>query len=261
MEKMNFDSIEFSVDNRIATIILNRPQALNALDGKLAGELVRAFELCEDDNVKVVVLSGKGKGFSAGGDIKLMPQFLSNPDNLTAFLEILNKVIIRMRNLEKPIIASINGFAMGAGLSLALACDFRIAAKSSSFCSSFVNIGLVPDTGTSFFLTKLLGTTRATELMVLGEIFNSDQAFDFGLLNRVVADEDLKTVVQSFAQLLTKKPAGSIAKIKHLVNRALISDLPDQLALETMFQFESVKTRDFKEGITAFIEKRKAEFK
>jgi 2-(1,2-epoxy-1,2-dihydrophenyl)acetyl-CoA isomerase len=261
MENQNFETIEFSVNNRIATITLNRPESLNSLNDQIARELGQALELCKNDQIKVVVLSGKGKGFSSGGDIKLMTQFESSPDKLTALLDNLHKVVIGMRNLEKPIIASINGFAMGAGLSLALACDFRIAAKSSSFSCAFVNIGLVPDSGASFFLTKLLGSAKATELMFLGDTFNTDQAMEMGLLNRVAPDEDLKKVVGDFAAKLAKRPAQSIAKIKHLINRAIISDLSDQLALEAMFQVEAIKTPDFKEGITAFIEKRKAEFK
>jgi 2-(1,2-epoxy-1,2-dihydrophenyl)acetyl-CoA isomerase len=260
METKTFETIEFSVSDKIASIVLNRPQSLNSLDDQISRELDQALDLCRDENIKVVVLSGKGKGFSSGGDIKLMTMFETHPEKLTGLLDNLHKVIINMRNLEKPIVAAINGFAMGAGLSLALACDFRIAAKSSTFSCAFVNIGLVPDSGASFFLTKLLGSAKATELMFLGDTFNTDQALEMGLLNRVATDEDLKVVVRNFALTLAKRPAEAVSKIKRLINRAIIGDLSDQLALEAMFQVEAVKTRDFKEGITAFLEKRKAEF-
>ncbi len=261
MENKNFETVEFSVDNNTATITLNRPQALNALTDQVAFDLSEAFEICRNESIKVVILTGKGKAFSSGGDIKLMTQMETNPNVISSMLENLHKVIIQMRNLEKPIIGAINGFAMGAGLSFALACDFRIAAKSTTYSCAFVNIGLVPDCGGSFFLTKLLGYAKATELMMLGDTINSDQALELGLLNRVVPDDELSIVAKNFALELSKKPSQSIARIKQLVNRAIISDLSDQLALEGVFQKEASRTADFKEGITAFIEKRKPQFK
>lgn len=262
MENKSFETIEFFVKDRVATVLLNRPKALNALDAKTCSELTNAFELCNDKEVKVVVLSGKGKAFSAGGDIKMMTELDSTtPNGLKDLLENVNRLIINMRNLEKPIVALINGFTMGAGFSIALACDFRIAAKSSAFGCAFVNIGLVPDSGASFFLTKLIGAAKATELLMLGDTINSDQAFSLGLLNRVVPDDELAVVGQKFARELSQKPSEAVARIKRLVNRAIISDLSDQIALETMFQGEVAKTSDFKEGITAFVEKRKPNFK
>jgi 2-(1,2-epoxy-1,2-dihydrophenyl)acetyl-CoA isomerase len=261
MENKNFETVEFSVDNNIAVIGFNRPQALNALDNQITADLTSAFDLCNDENIKVIILTGKGKAFSSGGDIRLMTQMEADQSIMGTLLENLHKLVIKMRNLEKPIIASINGFAMGAGLSFALACDFRIAAKSSTYSCAFVNIGLVPDCGSSFFLTKLLGYAKATELMMLGETINSDQALELGILNRVVPDDELGVVTKNFALELSKKPSQSIARIKQLVNRAIISDLSDQLGLEAVFQREATKTFDFKEGITAFLEKRKAQFK
>jgi 2-(1,2-epoxy-1,2-dihydrophenyl)acetyl-CoA isomerase len=260
MEK-NFENIIFSVENKIANITLNREKALNALDDKITFELSEAFEMCKSDEIKVVVLSAKGKGFSSGGDIKLMTKLESEPNILNDLLENLHKVVIQMRNLNKPIIAAINGFAFGAGFSLALACDFRIATKNSSYSCAFVNIGLVPDTGASFFLTKYLGASKATELMMLGNTINSEEAYKLGLLNKLVNDDELESTVNSLASELSKKPSGSLARVKQLVNRAIISDLSDQLSLEAMYQGEVVKLPDFREGITAFMQKRKPEFK
>ncbi len=257
----NFENIIFSVENKIANIKLNREKAMNALDDKLTHELTEALELCNSSDIKVVTLTGSGKGFSSGGDIKLMTKLDSNPNGLNDLLVNLHNVVIKMRNLDKPIVAEINGFAFGAGLSLALACDFRVASKNSSYSCAFVNIGLVPDTGASFFLTKFLGAAKATELMMLGQTILADEAYKLGLLNKVVEDSELEANVKLLAEELCKKPAGSLSRIKQLVNRAIISDLSDQLALEAMYQGEVVKTSDFREGITAFMEKRRPEFK
>lgn len=256
----NFENIEFSVQNKIACIKLNREKAMNALDDKMTYELSQALELCKDSEIKVVVLTGAGRGFSSGGDIKLMTKLDATPNALNDLLINLHNVVIQMRNLDKPIIAGINGFAFGAGFSLALACDFRVATKNSSYSCAFVNIGLVPDTGASFFLTKFLGASKATELMMLGNTISADEAYNMGLLTKLVEDSELSEGVMSLASELSKKPLGSISRIKKLVNRAVISDLSDQLALEAMYQGEVVKTPDFKEGITAFMEKRKANF-
>lgn len=260
METKNFETIQFSIENRVATITLNRPQAMNALNDVITGELAQAFELCKSDEVKVVVLTGNGKGFSSGGDIKLMTQLETSPNAVNDLLLNLHQVVVEMRNLPKPIVASINGFAFGAGFSLALACDFRIGARSSSYSCAFVNIGLVPDTGASFFLTKLVGAAKATELMFLGNSINSEEAHNLGLLNKVVSDEELADTTSLFVQELLKKPSTSLSRIKQLVNRAIISDLSDQLALEALFQREATKTANFKEGITSFVEKRKPNF-
>lgn len=257
----NFENIEFSIENKIATIKLNREKAMNALDDKLTAELSQAFELCNSPDVKVVVLTGKGKGFSSGGDIKLMTKLETNPNALNDLLVNLHQVVVQMRNLDKPIVAGINGFAFGAGFSLALACDFRVAANTSSYSCAFVNIGLVPDTGASFFLTKFLGAAKATELMMLGNTIDANEAYRLGLLTKVVESADLEESVKHFAAELSKKPLGSLSRIKQLVNRAIISDLSDQLGLEAIYQGEVVKESDFKEGITAFMEKRKPEFK
>lgn len=256
-----FENIEFSIENKVATIKLNREKAMNALDDKLTLELSQAFNLCNVPDVKVVVLTGKGKGFSSGGDIKLMTKLETNPNALNDLLVNLHQVVVQMRNLDKPIVAGINGFAFGAGFSLALACDFRIASSTSSYSCAFVNIGLVPDTGASFFLTKFLGAAKATELMMLGNTIDANEAYRLGLLTKVTDAAELEESVKNFAAELSKKPLGSISRIKKLVNRAIISDLSDQLGLEAIYQGEVVKENDFKEGITAFMEKRKPEFK
>lgn len=260
MEK-NFENITFVVEEKIATITLNREKAMNALDDKITFELSEAFEMCKSPDIKVVVLAGKGRGFCSGGDIKLMTQLDSKPNALNDLLQNLHKVVVEMRNLDKPIIAAINGFAFGAGFSLALACDFRVATQNSSYSCAFVNIGLVPDTGASFFLTKFLGAAKATELMMLGNTINAEEAHRLGLLNKLVSDEELESSVKALAVELSKKPSGSLSRIKQLVNKALIADLSDQLGLEAMYQGEVVKLSDFREGITAFMQKRKPEFK
>jgi len=260
MENKDFQQLTFSVENGIAFIRLNRVKAMNSLDYHLTSELLQAFEICQNPEIRVVILSGNGKAFSAGGDIKLMTKIESEPDILNDLLEELHKLILFIRNLEKPVIAVINGFAVGAGLGLALACDFRIAGQSSTYSCAFINIGLVPDSGTSFFLTRLLGYAKATELMITGKNFNAVQALEWGLLNRVVGDNEVEVVAKNFAEDLAKKPTETIGKIKMMINRAMIADLSDQLGLEAIFQLQAAKTKNFREGITAFIEKRNAEF-
>jgi 2-(1,2-epoxy-1,2-dihydrophenyl)acetyl-CoA isomerase len=186
-----FENIIFSVNNSVAHIVMNREKALNALNNSIVKELIEAFELCQEDTIKVVTLTGTGKSFSSGGDIKLMASIEENPKLLSELMDDLNRLVVIIRNLEKPVVAGINGFTFGAGLGLSLACDFRIASKSSTFSCAFVNIGLVPDTGTSFFLTKLLGYGKATELIMLGETFDANEALKIGLVNKVVSDENL----------------------------------------------------------------------
>ncbi|MFN8673397.1 MAG: enoyl-CoA hydratase-related protein [Candidatus Sericytochromatia bacterium] len=260
MNNKEFENIEFKVENSVAEIILNRPNALNALNAALTAELKKALDLCANDEVKAVILSGNGKGFSSGGDIKMMSQLDTNPKLLSDLLENLHNVIIQMRNLEKPIIAAIGGFAFGAGFSLALACDFRIGGNSSLYSCAFVNIGLVPDSGASFFLTKLVGYAKATELMMLGNTIDSKMAMQMGLLNGLVKDEDVLEEARKLGSLLAKKPSSSLSRIKRMVNKAIISDLPDQLGLEAMYQSEVAKSDNFREGITAFLQKREANF-
>ncbi|MBC7475370.1 MAG: enoyl-CoA hydratase [Candidatus Sericytochromatia bacterium] len=260
MEIKNFETIEFTLVNRVATITLNRPQAMNALNDVITSELVTAFEMCKSDEVKVVVLTGNGKSFCSGGDIKLMTQLETKPNAVNDLLLNLHGLVIEMKNLDKPIVAKVNGFAFGAGFSLALACDLRVGSKSSSYSCAFVNIGLVPDTGASFFLTKLLGSTKAAELMFLGKTIKAQEAYNLGLLNNIVEDEELDDTVEKLVTELLSKPSGSLSRIKQLINRAIISDLSDQLGLEAMFQREVTKTSDFREGITAFIQKRTANF-
>lgn len=260
MENTNFENIEFTVNNGIAKIMLNRPNSLNSLNDSITNDLKSAFELCNDSSIKAVILGGNGKGFSSGGDIKLMSQLDKNPNALNSLLDNLHSVVIQMRNLDKPIVACVNGFAFGAGFSLALACDFRVSGQKSSFSCAFVNIGLVPDSGASFFLTKLTGAAKATELMMLGNTIDANTAFQIGILNKVVEDDKVMEEAEKLATELSKKPSSSLSRIKKLVNRAIISDLPDQLGLEALFQSEAAKSDNFREGITAFLQKRAPNF-
>jgi 2-(1,2-epoxy-1,2-dihydrophenyl)acetyl-CoA isomerase len=252
-----FENIIFSINNYVANIVMNREKSLNALNDNLVKELIKAFELCQEENIKVVTIKGVGKSFSSGGDIKLMASIEENPKLLSELMDDLNRLVIIIRNLEKPVIAGINGFTFGAGLGLSLACDFRIASRSSTFSCAFVNIGLVPDTGTSFFLTKLLGYAKATELIMLGETFDSNQALKMGLVNKVVSDENLDNALQNMANKLLNKPISSISRIKKIINKAIISDLSDQLYLEAFYQKECSKTDNFKLAIKSFLEKKK----
>lgn len=257
MEKINY-----SVSDGIASLVLDNPQNLNALNEAMLEDLIEATKLCEQDStVKVVVLSGAGKGFSAGGDIGAMVKGLSSGDmSFDSSMKKLETAALSIRGLSKPVIASLHGPIAGAGFNLALLCDYRIAAENSKFIQAFVNIGLVPDMGGVFSLTKILGIAKATELIMTGRLVGAQEAFDLGLVNKVVSMEDLEETTFEFAKALSKKPSIALNLMKKMINETVYSGLDESLKREAKYQLECSKTDDFVEGITAFAEKRPAKF-
>jgi 2-(1,2-epoxy-1,2-dihydrophenyl)acetyl-CoA isomerase len=244
-------------------ITLNRPEAMNAWNKQLGLDLRDAVEkAAEDDEVRAVVITGAGRGFSSGADLKagFDPTPGGRPDVHTALTERYHPIITGIRRMPKPVVAAVNGPAVGIGLSLALAADLVIAKESAYFLLAFVNIGLVPDGGSSLFVPERIGFTRATEMAMLGERIPARRALEWGLINRVAADEDFEAEVDALAERLASGPTLSYAGTKRQLNAWLYGRMDDQLALEAEIQQQSAESGDFLEGVQAFLEKRPAAF-
>ncbi|MBJ7609354.1 MAG: enoyl-CoA hydratase/isomerase family protein [Candidatus Dormibacteraeota bacterium] len=248
-----------AVEQGILTLTLNRPEVLNGLtDGVLDAIATGCRDAATDDAVRVVVVTGAGRGFCSGQDLRAGAQD-GDADIRSHLRDHYVPMIQAMRELQKPVIASVNGVAAGAGMSLALAADFRIAAESASFIQAFVRIGLVPDAGSSYFLPRLIGAARALEMTMLGETLDSAEALRIGLVTKVVGDADLPSATREFAARLGRGPR-SAGLIKQLINSSLDNDLAAQLAREEEAQFAAAQSSDFAEGIAAFMGKRPPQF-
>ena len=252
-------------DGAVRTLRLNRPDSLNALDDDLLKALARAVaDADKDKTVRCVVVTGAGRGFCSGQDLAAVAARYksSEPIELGSHLrERYNPIITRLRTMEKPIIASVNGVAAGAGCSLALACDIRIAAESASFIEAFVNVGLVPDSGSTFLLPRLIGVARATEMAFTGRKVTAAEALQIGLVNQVVPDDQLAAATKKLADKLAGLPTRAIGLTKRAINASWRADLETQLDYEAMLQTTAGQTHDPREGVTAFLEKRPAQFR
>jgi 2-(1,2-epoxy-1,2-dihydrophenyl)acetyl-CoA isomerase len=247
----------------MGTITLNRPDKLNAFNDELSYALQEALKDLEKDNsVKVIVIAGAGRGFCSGQDLQAR---LDNKNNQVSLGESIrrryNPLILKLRNIEKPIIASINGVAAGAGASLAFACDFRIASTNATFIQSFSKVGLVPDSGSTFLLPRLIGLTKAFELMLLADKLSAKEALDLGILNMVVAPEQLAEETLALAKKLAIGPSLAFALTKRAVNSAIFNDIEELLEQEANLQEIAGHSEDFAEGVKAFIEKRQPIYK
>ncbi len=258
---MAYDTILLEQADGVATITLNRPAVLNAFDDQMAAEVQDALKVCERDAaVRCLLVTGAGRGFSAGQDLAAIQSRgaeLSYRDHLS---QNYNPIVEKMRRMEKPILGAVNGVAAGMGMSLALACDLRIASDKASFIQSFVNVGLVPDSGSSFFLVRTLGLGRAFELAATGERVSAEDALRLGLVNRVVPHDDLLPLARAWAGQLAGAPTRALGLIKRMMNRALVLDVEEALAYEAMLQEAAGRTADHHEGVAAFLEKRKPVF-
>jgi 2-(1,2-epoxy-1,2-dihydrophenyl)acetyl-CoA isomerase len=256
-----YNKLKYDLNDGIATITLNRPDVYNAFDDELSYELQAALkQATKDDNVRVVVISGEGKAFCSGQDLKAVSgeEKRSFKDSLTKRY---NPIIKAMRNMPKPIIARLNGVAAGAGCSLALACDMIIAAEEASLIEVFVNIGLVLDSGSSFFLPRVVGYSKAFELSTLGSKVKAAEALELGLVNRVVKMEELDDAVAEVAGKYAKAPTKAIGLMKKMLNKSYSFDLEQALDYEMYCQEIAGSSEDYKEGVQAFLDKRKPEFK
>jgi 2-(1,2-epoxy-1,2-dihydrophenyl)acetyl-CoA isomerase len=248
----------------VATIELNRPDAMNAWNRELGEELRTVVErTAADDDVRAVVITGQGRAFSAGADLKdtgftTTPE--GHPDVQQALTERYHPIITGIREMPKPVIAAVNGPAAGIGCSLALACDLVIAAESAYFLLAFVNIGLVPDGGSSFLIPAKVGFARAAEMALLGERIPAQKALEWGLINRVTPAETLRQEADALADRLAQGPTRSYAGSKRQLNSWLYSRMHEQLELEASIQQEMAGSGDFREGVQAFIERRSPRF-
>ncbi len=257
---MSFTEIRYDVADRVLTITLNRPDVLNAFNRKMTDELQDAFKKAErDTQVRCVVLTGAGRAFSSGEDLKSRSAE-GDSDFGSTLRQRYNPLVLKMRNIEKPVLGSINGVAAGAGCSLALACDLRIASDRARFIEVFVRVGLVPDSGSSFFLPRLVGLGKALEMAFLGDDMGAAEALRTGLVNRVVPAEELQGATRELALRLAKAPTKAIGLAKRAMNHALTMDLDQALEYEVYGQEAAGASEDHKEGIAAFLEKRTPDF-
>ena len=255
---MTYEKIQIAKENGLATLTLNAPDRLNAVSRKMIGELKQCWEeLATDESVRAVLLTG-----AAGADLADPDRAKGNTsDSGEALDKFFNPVIRLMRSVPKPIVAAVNGPAAGVGMSFALASDIAIAGKSASFLQAFARIGLLPDGGSTWFLPRLVGEQRARALAMLAPQISAQQAKDWGLIWDVVEDADLMKTAGDLARRLADGPTMSLARIKEAMNRASGNTLSQQLDVERDFQRELGKSEDFKEGVAAFLAKRKPEFK
>ena len=259
---MSNNSIELKIENNVAWISLNRPEVFNSFNREMALLLQKTLDDCNTDaNVRAIVITGNGKAFCAGQDLKEVTDPELNPGFRKILEEHYNPIILKIRNIEKPIIAAVNGVAAGAGANIALACDFVIATEHTSFIQAFSKIGLIPDSAGTFFLPRIIGLQRATALMMLGNKVTADEAFQMGLIYKIVPISFFEEEVMAIASTLAKMPTKALGLTKRLLNQSMNNNLEQQLALESDLQIEASSTNDYKEGVTAFVEKRKPEFK
>lgn len=255
------DSIKYSVENSVAKIVLNRPDKFNSFNREMALQMQKALDdAALDKSVRAVYITGEGKAFCAGQDLtEAMDP--SGPGIKKIVEEHYNPVIRKIRALEKPVVCGVNGVAAGAGANIALACDVVIAAASASFLQAFSKIGLIPDSSGTFILPRLIGWNRASALMMLGDKVPASDALQMGMIYKVVADDKLQEEGMGLASTLSKMPTKGIALTKKLLNESFHNTLDKQLDRERDLQVEAANSYDYNEGVKAFLEKRKPEFK
>ena len=247
--------------NGVRTLKMNRPEVFNSFNRQMAIALQNELDNCiNDSSVRVIVIIGEGKAFCAGQDLAEATD-LNGPALETIVRDHYNPIIERIRNIEKPVIAAVNGVAAGAGANIALACDITIAKKSASFIQAFSKIGLIPDSGGTFFLPRIVGMQKALALMMTGDKVSASEAEEMNMIYKAVDDESFDNEVMSFATKIASMPTRGLGLTKIAVNRSFSNNLTEQLKVEEVLQTEAGKTYDFNEGVTAFLEKRMPEFK
>ncbi len=256
---MTYSTILSSIVGAVATITLNRPDKLNAFTPEMHVELADALDRLRGGAARVLIVTGAGRGFCAGQDLG-QRRSGEAPDLGDTLDEFYNPLIRRLRALELPVIAAVNGVAAGAGMSLALAADITIAARSASFLQAFARIGLLPDSGSTWMLPRLVGAARARGLAMLAEKISAEQAESWGLIWKTVDDDVLTAEVQALAVRLAAAPTLALARIKHALDRAEENTLDAQLELERRTQSELGRSADYREGVAAFLDKRAPHF-
>jgi 2-(1,2-epoxy-1,2-dihydrophenyl)acetyl-CoA isomerase len=254
--------IELKIENDIAFIALNRPDVFNSFNREMALLLQNVLDQCQTDaTVRAIVLTGNGKAFCAGQDLKEVTSPELNPGFRKILEEHYNPIIQRIRTIEKPIVAAVNGVAAGAGANIALACDIVVATENASFIQAFSKIGLVPDSAGTFFLPRLIGFQKASALMLLGDKVSASQAEQMGMIFKVFTEENFQEEVNKLAVTLAQMPTKALGLTKRLLNQSMNNNLDQQLDMESDLQIEASSSNDYNEGVTAFVEKRKPEFK
>ena len=253
--------ILFDIKDGVGKITLNRPEKFHSIIRELALEFQNSLDKCiNDGNVRAVLITAKGKAFCAGQDLEEATN--PNAPNITKIIqEHYNPIIRKIRCLEKPVIAAVNGVAAGAGASIALCCDIIVAKESASFVQAFSKIGLIPDSGATFFLPRLIGSQKATAIMMTADKINSKEAEKMGMIYKTFPDESFESESWNLAKKLAKMPTKGLALTKKLLNSSYSNNLEEQLKIEENYQKQAADTADFKEGVSAFLEKRKPNFK
>jgi 2-(1,2-epoxy-1,2-dihydrophenyl)acetyl-CoA isomerase len=261
---MTYETIQLEMRGAVGVITLNRPDSLNALTTQVGQEFQAAIGEARDGGARAIVVTGAGRAFCAGGDLREMRKIAEREGKIEAFfdepLRFLNECILSIRRTPLPFIAAVNGAASGGGCNLALACDLVIAGEGARFNQAFIKIGLVPDCGGTFILPRLVGWKRAAELMMTGDVVTAGRALEMGMINAVVPDDELMVQALAMAERLAQAPTAAIGRTKELLEASAINDYGGQLELERMAQIEAGKTKDFREGVAAFIEKRPPKF-
>lgn len=261
---MTLETVKYETRESVAVITMNRPEALNALSLQLTIDLSQAVEQAAADGSRAVILTGEGRAFCSGGDLREMRRMWEKEGRIEAFMEeplkALHDVILLIRETPIPFLAAVQGVCAGAGTNFALACDLVFAAENASFNEAFVRIGLSPDCGGSFFLPRAVGEKLAAEILMTGDTLSAERALQIGMINRVVPAADLMHEALRMAQKLAVAPTAAVGRIKRMLDASFSNDLPQQLALEHECQIESGKGNDFKEGVQAFFEKRPPQF-
>jgi 2-(1,2-epoxy-1,2-dihydrophenyl)acetyl-CoA isomerase len=259
---MSSNLIEVKIENNVAWISLNRPEVFNSFNREMALQLQNALDDCAaNSNVRALVITGNGKAFCAGQDLKEVTDPELNPGFRKILEEHYNPIIQKIRTIEKPIIAAVNGVAAGAGANIALACDIVVATEQASFIQAFSKIGLVPDSAGTFFLPRLIGFQKASALMMLGDKVSAPEALTIGMIYKIFPIALFEEEVKILAENLAKMPTKAIGLTKRLLNQSMSNNLEQQLKLESDLQIEASSSYDYNEGVTAFVEKRKPEFK
>lgn len=255
-------SVLLKIENNIAFINLNRPEVFNSFNREMALSLQNTLDNCANDNkVRAIVITGNGKAFCAGQDLKEVTSPELNPGFRKILKEHYNPIIQKIRTIEKPIIAAVNGVAAGAGANIALACDIVVATENASFIQAFSKIGLIPDSAGTFFLPRLIGLQRATALMMLGDKVVAEEALQMGLIYKIFPASFFQEEVLTLATTLAQMPTKALGLTKRLLNQSMTNNLEQQLALESDLQIEASSSNDYNEGVTAFVEKRIPDFK
>lgn len=256
------NTIQLNIENKIAFITLNRPEVFNSFNREMALILQDTFDACEkNDDVRAIVLTGNGKAFCAGQDLKEVTSPEINPGFKKILEEHYNPIITRIREIKKPVIGAINGVAAGAGANIALACDIVVANERASFIQAFSLIGLVPDSAGTYFLPRLIGFQKASALAMLGDKVGAEEAERLGMIYKYVPSDEFQETINKLALKLANMPTKALGMIKELFNKSMTNTLQEQLAMESKYQIEAAQSDDYAEGVAAFIEKRKPNFK